>query len=92
MADETRSDVQNARGPGGILAGLGPVGIGFGVFCLGLLIADLFFEKHGPFAIEHVPGFYAVAGALGVVAIGLVARLIGTALRVDEDIYDQRDP
>jgi len=59
------------------------------VACAGLLVADLVIAKHGPFAIEHWLGFYAVFGFLAYVAIVMSAKLLRRLVMRAEDYYDR---
>ena len=62
---------------------------GFYVVC-GLVVAiDVFFPKHGPFAIEHVYGFYGIFGFVACVALVLIAKQLRRALMRPEDYYDR---
>jgi hypothetical protein len=62
---------------------------GFYLFCGLLLAIDVFVPKHGPFAIEHVVGFYGVFGFLACVALVLIAKQLRRVLMRPEDYYDQ---
>jgi hypothetical protein len=56
----------------------------------GLLLAlDLFVPKHGPFAIEHVFGFYSVFGFLAYVTLVASAVALRWVLMRPEDYYDR---
>jgi len=55
----------------------------------GLLFAiDFFVEKHGPFAIEHVFGFYAIYGFVGAFGLVLAAKQMRRVVMRPEDHYD----
>ncbi|MDP2621327.1 MAG: hypothetical protein Q8P46_14335 [Hyphomicrobiales bacterium] len=55
----------------------------------GLLFAiDIFVEKHGPFAIEHVFGFYALYGFVGAFGLVLAAKQMRRIVMRREDYYD----
>jgi hypothetical protein len=54
-----------------------------------LVVADLFVPKHGPFAVEHVFGFYAWYGFLACVGLVLVAKVMRRVLMRPEDYYDR---
>jgi hypothetical protein len=62
---------------------------GFYVVCVVLLAIDVFVPKHGPFAIEHVFGFYGVFGFVACVALVLLAKQLRRALMRSEDYYDR---
>ena len=47
---------------------------GFYAVCALLLLLDVFVPKHGPFALEHVFGFYAFFGFIACVALVLIAK------------------
>lgn len=61
---------------------------GFYVLCAILLAIDVFVPKHGPFAIEHVFGFYGLYGFIACVALVLVAKLLRRVVMRPEDYYD----
>ena len=44
------------------------------VFSALLIVIDPFVHKHGPFAIEHVWGFYAIYGFVACVGLVLIAK------------------
>lgn len=62
---------------------------GFYAVCGLLLAADVFVPKHGPFAIEHVYGFYGIFGFLACVALVLIAKQLRRVLMRPEDYYDR---
>lgn len=57
--------------------------------CALLLVIDIFVEKHGPFAIEHVIGFYGIYGFVGAFALVLAAKQLRRVLMRREDYYDE---
>ena len=62
---------------------------GFYVAC-GLIVAiDVVFPKHGPFAVEHVYGFYGIFGFVACVALVLIAKQLRRVLMRPEDYYDR---
>lgn len=62
---------------------------GLGVICALLLGASLLIEKHGPFAIEHVFGFYGFFSFIAGVGVVIVARGLRVLLKRPEDYYDR---
>jgi hypothetical protein len=60
------------------------------VVCALLLTADVFYHKHGHFAIEQLFGFYAVFGFVAYVGLIFLAKGLRTILKRPEDYY-QRD-
>ena len=54
-----------------------------------LILIDPFIHKHGPFAIEHVWGFYAIYGFVGCVFLVLAAKAMRRILMRPEDYYDR---
>ena len=62
---------------------------GFYVACALLLLLDVFVPKHGPFALEHVFGFYAFFGFIACVALVLIAKQLRRVLMRREDYYDR---
>jgi hypothetical protein len=59
------------------------------VLCALLLGADLLIEPHGPFAIEHVFGFYGFYGFLVSVALVIAAKGLRIFVARPEDYYDR---
>ena len=58
------------------------------VIC-GLLFAlDVVTHKHGPFAIEHLFGFYGIYGFVACVGLVLAAKVMRRILMRPEDYYD----
>ena len=62
---------------------------GFYAVCGLLLTIDVFVPKHGPFAIEHVWGFYGIFGFFACVALVLIAKQLRRVLMRPEDYYDR---
>jgi hypothetical protein len=62
---------------------------GFYIACGLLLAVDVFVPKHGPFALEHLFGFYGVFGFLACVALVLIAKQLRRILMRPEDYYDR---
>ncbi|MEJ2201267.1 MAG: hypothetical protein P8X63_09695 [Desulfuromonadaceae bacterium] len=63
--------------------------IGFYIVLALLVLPDFFMHKHTLFSsIEGWPGFYAVFGFISCVAIILISKLLGFALKKKEDYYD----
>lgn len=62
---------------------------GFYALCAFVLAIDIFVPKHGPFAIEHVFGFYAFFGFLACVVLVLLAKQLRRLLMRPEDYYDR---
>ena len=62
---------------------------GFYAVCALLLLLDVFVPKHGPFALEHVFGFYAFFGFIACVALVLIAKQLRRVLMRREDYYDR---
>lgn len=60
----------------------------FGV-CVLLLVADVFLEKHGVFAIEHVFGFYVIFGFVAYVALIFLAKGLRAIVMRPEDYYER---
>ena len=54
-----------------------------------LVVADILGHRHSSFAIEHVPGFYALYGFGGAVALVLIANAFRGLLMRPEDYYDR---
>ena len=62
---------------------------GFYIVCAVLLAIDIFVPKHGPFAIEHVYGFYGMFGFFACVALVLIAKQLRRVLMRSENYYDR---
>jgi len=61
----------------------------FYVLCGLILAVDVFVPKHGPFAIEHVFGFYGLFGFIACVVLVLIAKQLRRVLMRPEDYYDR---
>jgi hypothetical protein len=61
----------------------------FYVVCGLLILIDVFVPKHGPFAIEHVFGFYGWFGFIACVALVLIAKQLRRVVMRPEDYYDR---
>ena len=59
--------------------------------CAGLFIADGFYDKHGPSAIERLFGFYAIFGFTVYVGLVLFAKWLRSFLMRPEDYYERDD-
>lgn len=59
------------------------------LICAALVVVDVFVPKHGPFAIEHIFGFYAWFGFIACVGLVLAAKLLRRVLMRPEDYYDR---
>jgi hypothetical protein len=57
--------------------------------CAVLFLFDVFVPKHGPFAIEHVFGFYGLYGFIACVGLVLAARAMRKVVIRPEDYYDR---
>ena len=53
-----------------------------------LLALDLFIPKHGHFAWEETPFFFAVYGFIGCVSLIFVAKVLRLLVKRKEDYYD----
>lgn len=62
---------------------------GLGTACVLALGAGLLTEGHGPFAIEHVFGFYAAFGFIAGFAVVLLAKAFRALVHRPEDYYDR---
>lgn len=59
------------------------------IVCALLLLIDFFVPKHGPFAVEHAFGFYAIYGFVCCVALVLLAKELRRIIKRPEDYYDR---
>lgn len=57
--------------------------------CAGLFLIDFWIPKHGPFAIEHAFGFYAIYGFIACVGLVIAAKGLRKILMKPEDYYDE---
>ena len=57
--------------------------------CAFLVAIDLFVHKHGPFAVEHIWGFYVLCGLVASIGLVVVAKVLRVILMKPEDYYDQ---
>jgi hypothetical protein len=85
MTDERRRWLDEPRNVNRIVYGLA-------VLCVLALVADFFYTKHPHFSFERWPGFYAVYGFTGSVALVLTAKGLRRFLRRDEDYYERHHP
>lgn len=57
--------------------------------CAVLMVSDLWVHKHGPFAMEHFPGFYGIYGFVACVGLVLAAKELRKIVKRPEDYYDR---
>ena len=57
------------------------------VLCLILFLADFSYHKHGHFAIEDWPGFYAVYGFVMFTGLIIVAKTLRIFIKRPENYY-----
>ena len=63
--------------------------MGFYIFCILLIVADLFLPKHPFFPWEEYPFFYGAYGFVAYVSIVLVSSyILRKLLKRKEDYYD----
>jgi len=53
-----------------------------------LLAIDLFIPKHGHFAWEEAPFFFAAYGFIGCVSLIFIAKVLRLLVKRKEDYYD----
>ena len=53
-----------------------------------LLFIDFFIDKHGHFAWESAPAFYAVYGFVACVSLIFIAKVLRLLVKRREDYYD----
>ena len=53
-----------------------------------LLAIDLFISKHGHFAWEEAPFFFAAYGFIGCVSLIFIAKILRFLVKRKEDYYD----
>ena len=56
-----------------------------------VLVIDPLVHKHGPFAIEHLWGFYGIYGFIGCVFLVLAAKEMRKFLIRSEDYYARKE-
>lgn len=56
--------------------------------CVGLVLADFTYHKHGHFSFEEIPGFHAGFGFLAYVGLVLTSTQLRKLLKRREDYYD----
>jgi len=61
----------------------------FYVVCAIVLAIDVFFPKHGPFALEHFLGFYGLYGFIACVVLVVLAKQLRRILMRPENYYDR---
>ena len=59
------------------------------VACAGVLLADLFYDKHGDFGWEKLFGFQAAFGFVSFFLLVLAGKYLRKLLMRDEDYYDR---
>ncbi len=61
----------------------------FSVCLVVLLVLDLLVEKHPYFGFDGAPSFPAAYGFISCALLVLLARVLRTIVKRDEDYYDQ---
>lgn len=56
--------------------------------CAGLVLLDLFYDKHPHFHFEEYFGFYGFYGLVGSIGLVLTSKLLRVLLNRKEDYYD----
>ena len=62
------------------------------VSCVLLVLADLFYSKHGHYAYEELIGFHGVFGFVAFVFVVLAGTRMRDFLMRDEDYYAEHPP
>jgi hypothetical protein len=57
--------------------------------CAVVLVADLFYDKHGHYAFENRFGFHALFGFVTFFGLVLAGKHLRRILKRDEDYYDR---
>ena len=57
--------------------------------CVLLVAADFFYDKHGHFSFEEIPGFHAIFGFVTFAAAVLIGKELRKLLMRKEDYYDE---
>lgn len=63
---------------------------GLGIFCVFLFLLDFTYDKHGHFAVEHVPGFYGIFGFIGFTGLIFAATALRKIVKRPEDYYGNK--
>jgi len=63
---------------------------GLAVVCLLTFLLDFTFEHHGHFAMENIPGFYAVYGFVMFTGLILAAKTLRVLIKRPEDYYGDK--
>lgn len=75
---------------------VGTIRTGMVVVCVGLLIADVIFQfvghRHTHFAVEEIPGFYALTGFVSYVFLVLTAKQLRKLVMRPTDYYGEDVP
>ena len=61
------------------------------VSCVLLVLADLFYHKHGHYAFEEMIGFHGIFGFIAFVFVVLTGTRMRDYLMRDEDYYGDHD-
>ncbi len=61
---------------------------GFTVLGILALLVDFFFHRHIYHPWEHLWGFYGIFGALGIVVLVQLSKLLRKLVMRDEDYYE----
>ena len=61
---------------------------GFTVLGVILLVLDLFFHRHVYHPWEHLLGFYGIFGALGIVVLVQLSKVLRKLVMREEDYYE----
>ena len=62
--------------------------VGLWVVCILLAALDLFYDNHGHYDFEELPGFSAVFGFVACVGLVLASKGLRRIVMRDEDFYD----
>jgi hypothetical protein len=62
---------------------------GLYAICALLILIDVFADRHGPFAIEHLFGFYGFFGFIACVGLVLAAKELRKIVMRPENYYDR---
>ena len=58
--------------------------------CIGLVLSDFIFPRYGHFAVEEIPGFFAVYGFIMFSLIILGATILRFFIKRNEDYYGSK--
>jgi hypothetical protein len=59
------------------------------ILCGALVVSEFFYAHHPHFAIERIPGFFAIFGFIAFVLIVFAGKALRNVIMRDETYYDR---